>query len=774
MQTFTTTLLIIVGFLTPVRVMAQNASNYIYSSTTASYTPISGSTLIFGSNIDEQISQPIDIGFSFKYSSAVFTQIQVSSNGFIRLGTGSTDPAYLNDLASTTTKPVLASLWDDLRTGISNGKIHYVLSGSSPTRILTIEFKAMQWDFNGVENGNFQIRLYETSNRIEFIYGDFGVINNTSGGASIGINDLTGGSNHFLSITPGTPATASSTIANNSINSGSALSSGTTYRFAPPFENDIEVFSIDTPVPGSSIQIRSKVAPAASIRNIGSVTQTDVPVRYEIVRNSDGSLVYSNAKVIPSIDPLSTVQVKFDTLDQGLSAGTYMLKLVAQLSTDSNRNNDTLWGIIFVNWISAEPMANLRFGPTATLLLSGNVLVTGGEYNVGVRSTSELYDTHSAAWISTDSMAFTRQRHTATLLPTGKVLVVGGSYTDTCEIFDPVVNRWSKASPTANRRYGHTATLLADGKVLVAGGGTNSCEFYDVASGSWRTTGPMSASRTEHTATQLTSGKVLVAGGRNNSCEVYNPDDGTWSTTGSMYYSRAGHTATLLSNGKVLVTGGYTFRQGEYNTPLKSCELYDPDTGIWALTGELAFVRFWHSATLLANRKVLVTGGKSQGRDTYYTYASCEVFDPDGNTWTNSASMSAPRSEHPATLLRDGRVLVTGGGTADCEIYDYEDNVSSVIEIRNGRNPSSFELKQNYPNPFNPFTAIEFMLPYSIYVNLRIYNLLGQEVATLVSQRLSSGTYHVKWHASDYASGVYFFRLEAGQFIETRKVILIR
>jgi len=87
----------------------------------------------------------------------------------------------------------------------------------------------------------------------------------------------------------------------------------------------------------------------------------------------------------------------------------------------------------------------------------------------------------------------------------------------------------------------------------------------------------------------------------------------------------------------------------------------------------------------------------------------------------------------------------------------------------------SYGLEQNYPNPFNPSTTIEFALPHSGFVTLKIYNILGEEMAALVSERLTAGKYKYEWDASDLASGVYFYRLEAGKdFIKTKKLVLLK
>lgn len=88
--------------------------------------------------------------------------------------------------------------------------------------------------------------------------------------------------------------------------------------------------------------------------------------------------------------------------------------------------------------------------------------------------------------------------------------------------------------------------------------------------------------------------------------------------------------------------------------------------------------------------------------------------------------------------------------------------------------PSSFLLHQNYPNPFNPNTVITYELPATAQVSLKVYDVLGREVATLVSDRQSAGRYEVKWDASGLPSGVYFYRLSAGTFVHVKKMLLMK
>jgi hypothetical protein len=330
----------------------------------------------------------------------------------------------------------------------------------------------------------------------------------------------------------------------------------------------------------------------------------------------------------------------------------------------------------------AGRMQNPREDHTMTVLNDGKVLVAGGMvwfapqnqdgcllsvcFVLSALASAEIFDPAAGTFTSTAAMTANRVFHTATLLGDGRVLVAGGddrhtNTYDTAEIFDPSTGVFTLTGNMVYARSGHTATLLASGKVLLAGGAGAQAvaplseELFDPATGQFAATGSMITTRVRHTATLLSDGRVLIAGGTDAgssvlTAELFDPNTGTFTTTGTMssYHS----VATLLTTGLVLMTGGAT----------AAAELYDPKAGTFSLTGSMGTMLGGATATLLANGKVLVTGGLDANN---LEVATAELFDPTNGTFSPAGNMEIERVEHAAILLTNGSVLITGGVNSD-------------------------------------------------------------------------------------------------------------
>ena len=160
------------------------------------------------------------------------------------------------------------------------------------------------------------------------------------------------------------------------------------------------------------------------------------------------------------------------------------------------------------------------------------------------------------------------------------------------------------------------------------------------------------------------------------------------------------------------------------------------------------------------------------------------VIDPSNSSMTiNFQKFGLPSTRQ---AIRVGIQKDSTAGLSWLESGDYTDRIpadgSSVIiapststDVAEGEGtPIQFALEQNYPNPFNPTTTIRFVVASNSRVSLRVFDLLGRELASLVDGDKLPGRYEIVWNASRCASGIYFYRLEAGKFSQVRKMILIK
>jgi len=123
--------------------------------------------------------------------------------------------------------------------------------------------------------------------------------------------------------------------------------------------------------------------------------------------------------------------------------------------------------------------------------------------------------------------------------------------------------------------------------------------------------------------------------------------------------------------------------------------------------------------------------------------------------------------------------VIQYGGLKDTIYFKINgDNITGISEegnnSANSSMPDKFQLFPNYPNPFNPTTTIKYSIPHASLVNIQIYDILGRKVATLINEVKSAGTYTATFNAATMPSGVYFYRLQAGSFTETKKLLLLR
>ncbi|RCK73942.1 MAG: hypothetical protein IGBAC_2089 [Ignavibacteriae bacterium] len=183
--------------------------------------------------------------------------------------------------------------------------------------------------------------------------------------------------------------------------------------------------------------------------------------------------------------------------------------------------------------------------------------------------------------------------------------------------------------------------------------------------------------------------------------------------------------------------------------------IMDNSTNIYCTGGAFDLFGGWNCVTIMY--------------DSSCQQRAIQRFNGNGNSEDEGFSIALDKWNN---VFVGGRTL-DSVNSFDYLLIKYGENLTEIKESKTNQ-PNKLSLYQNYPNPFNPSTTIKFKIPKTTHVTLKIYNILGQEVAELVNEEIKPGVYNINWNASNIASGVYFYRLKVGDFIKTNKMIITK
>ena len=318
---------------------------------------------------------------------------------------------------------------------------------------------------------------------------------------------------------------------------------------------------------------------------------------------------------------------------------------------------------------------------TATLLSSGQVLVTGGRNFSTVFTSCELYSPGSGTWTIIASMNVARALHTATIVTTNNidlVFVIGGFYltahnpVSSIEYYNSSSGVWTMiGNSMATARFAHSTTVLKDGRFLVAGGSDismalASSEIFNPTTLTWQTVSSLNAVRMQHMDAILDNGNVFVAGGLGTSvglqsCEIFDITLQTWSLVPNMANQRnlASLVSLLSISNSLFMTGGL----GNPNTAYSSSDLYYPSTNTMVPSADMTFQRFSHTTHLIYYQStplVVTIGGLNS---LYNAINTVQLYIVANATWVNIAGLITARGTHTSTVFKTSppSILVVGG-----------------------------------------------------------------------------------------------------------------
>ena len=292
-------------------------------------------------------------------------------------------------------------------------------------------------------------------------------------------------------------------------------------------------------------------------------------------------------------------------------------------------------------------------------------------------------------------------------------------------------------------------------------------------------------------------GNTAIMGGSNDNNNtgaawIYTRSGGVWSQqgsklvgTGAAGLSFQGSSVFLSADGNTAIVGG----PGD-NDSIGAVWLYTRSGDVWSQQGSklvgagAAGISFQGSAVSLStDGNTAIVGGPFDNNDTGASW----MFTRSNSVWTQQGNKlvgSGAVNTFKTTVYQGCSVSISGdsttafvGGYADSGgagavwVFTYS-NVQGVHDLTNA--PFSYHLSENYPNPFNPTTQISYTLAKASNVTLNVYNVLGLQIATLVNGKNEPGEHSVRWNAANIPSGVYFFRIVAGEFVQTKKMVLMK
>jgi len=340
------------------------------------------------------------------------------------------------------------------------------------------------------------------------------------------------------------------------------------------------------------------------------------------------------------------------------------------------------------------------------------------------------------------------------------------------EVYDIASGTWSTGPNMIDGRWGHKA-IAYNGKIYVFGGNLpvyySTVEVYDPQANSWTLLNTLMPTGRYQFAACLLDNKIYTIDGWYHSgngpiydkVEVYDPIDNVWTTETPMPVA-VGVSDGFTMNGKIYVFGGsYTTHPligisdiYEFTPPIVPVELIS----FTATSSGSEVILNWSTATELNNQGFEIERSKDNINFDKIGFV------PGFGTTTEPKSYSYTDSE-----VSKGKYVYRLKQIDFDGLYTYSDEVNVEVGI-----PLEFALEQNYPNPFNPSTTIRYSVPQNSMVNIKVYNIVGQEVAELVNEAKPSGKYEINFEANELSSGIYLVKMHSTDFTSTIKMTLLK
>ena len=443
---------------------------------------------------------------------------------------------------------------------------------------------------------------------------------------------------------------------------------------------------------------------------------------------------------------------------------------------------------------------NSNAGAVWIFIQSGGVWIQQGPKLVGTGSVGNNVLQGKSVAISSD----------------GNTAIVGGSadnnHAGAVWVYTRSGGVWTQQGPKlvgtgaiTNSQQGYSVSISSDGNTAIVGGPTDNIAagavwIFTRSGGVWtqqgsKLVGTGAAGSTVYlgySACISSDGNTAIIGGSGDNSSagavwIFTRSGGVWTQqgpklvgTGAVGSADQGYSVSMSSDGNTAIVGGFTD-----NSDAGAVWIFTRNASVWSQqgpkligTGAAGNAHQGYSVTISPDGNTFIVGGYGDSSSV----GAMWVFNRSGGVWTQqgqklvgTGGVGSSDQGYSVAISSNG-IFIEGGhgdnGSVGAAWVFF--NPSIGITPISSEIPKSFSLMQNYPNPFNPSTKIIFEVPRSSFTVIRIFDILGREVSTLVNEQLQPGTYEVNFDGSNYTSGIYFYVMNTGSFADTRKMILVK
>jgi hypothetical protein len=465
-----------------------------------------------------------------------------------------------------------------------------------------------------------------------------------------------------------------------------------------------------------------------------------------------------------------------------------------------------------------------RQGSSVGLSSDGNTAIVGGHRDNNFIGSVWVYTRNGSTWIQqgpkltgTGSVGPSEQGFSVSLSSDGNTALVGGGsdngLTGAAWVFTRGGGTWTQqgsklvgTGAIGSAAQGYSVSISADGNTAIIGGNrdntnagaawvfTRSGDVWSQQGTKLVGTGAVGVAQQGSSVSISADGNTVIIGGSGDddnagAAWVFTRSGNIWTQQGSKLVGTGGiPNPTLFAISVALSSDGNTAMIGRSadNLSAGAVWVFVRNVGVWSQqgaklvgTGAMGNSSQGYSVSLSSDGNNALVGGWLDNTNAGAVW----MFTRNGTTWiqtgeklVGTGGVGGGQQGFSVALSSDGSTAMVGGWldngqTGATWVFT---GTTTEVQEHDPNLPSEFSLQQNYPNPFNPSTSIQYAIASRQFVTLKVYDILGNAVATLVNEEKPAGSYEVNFDSNGLSSGVYFYKLIAGSFSETKKMILMR